>query len=86
MEQALIQVGLPVRCCWADCEATGFVKPGTDYGGWVRRLRKSWYCPEHAKQAQEFYNNIVERYRTPEPVIDEVEQTVDDLYKLIDEV
>lgn len=84
MDQALIQVGLPVKCCWADCETKGFVKPWTNYGGWARRLRRKWYCPDHAKQAKQFYDNIVESYKTPDPAPEPAKETVEELYALLD--
>ena len=27
MDETLIQIGLPVKCIYADCQAKGFVKP-----------------------------------------------------------
>lgn len=67
MDQALIQVGLPVKCDWADCKTKGFVKPDGKYGGWVKRWHKRWYCPKHAKKAQEHYDAVLARYETPAP-------------------
>jgi len=83
MDQALLQVGLPVTCSWADCKTKGFVKPGTDYGGWIKRWRRQWYCPTHAKEAQAYYDSVVARYATPDPE-PEPEDTTDALYKLLD--
>lgn len=79
MDQALIQVGLPVKCAWGDCDTRGFVKPH-NYGGWIRRWHKKWYCPTHAKEAKEIYDSIIERYKTLEPKND-----IEDLYKLLED-
>lgn len=95
MDQALIQVGLPVSCAYGDCEITGFVKPrnteNTDYGGWYKckmmrmRPRKMWYCPEHYEKGREIDNTFYKNYRTPDPYpAEKVENTVDELYKLLD--
>lgn len=83
MDEALIQVGLPVKCVWGDCNTKGFVKPWTDYGGWGRRSRTKWYCPAHAKKAQELYDDITERYKTPDPGLIPAD-TEAELYKLLD--
>lgn len=84
MDQALIQVGLPVRC--KTCLAIGFVKPGTKHGGWgsIRLLgRRKWYCPKHAKKAKEFNERMEDNYKTPQPGR-MVEKTQEELYKLLD--
>ncbi|MES1987272.1 MAG: hypothetical protein V4440_04440 [Pseudomonadota bacterium] len=80
MDQALIQVGLPVKCDWADCGTTGFVKAGSDHGGWHRHTLKRWYCPKHAKKAAEQYKAFQDKYATPEPEV----STEEELYKLLD--
>lgn len=93
MEEALIQVGLPVTCAWGDCGTRGFVKPRfvtPDYGGWYksklfRFKRKRWYCPEHYENGREIDNKFYENYKTPDPYpAEKVEATVDELYKLLD--
>jgi len=88
MEEALIQVGLPVKC--GTCKERGFVKPGTDYNGWhkSRLLRgqstKKWYCPgDHADWARELDRKFYEENRNPEPE-PPVENVEDELYKLLD--
>lgn len=77
MDNALIQVGLPVKCSWGDCEATGFVKPATDYGGWSRHWRRKWYCPEHTAEAKLMYDKSLERYKTPGPAKNELQDLMD---------
>jgi len=96
MDQALIQVGLPVTCAYGDCGTKGFVKPrnteNTDYAGWYKskffrlRLRKRWFCPEHYEEGQRIDNQFYENYKTPDPYPEEAVQaaTVDELYKLLD--
>lgn len=91
MDQALIKVGLPVRCGLGDCEITGFVKPHTDHDGWYKskllrmRPRKRWFCPEHYEVGRAMDNKFYENFRTPDPYpTAEVESTVDELYKLLD--
>lgn len=93
MDQALIQVGLPVKCGWGDCETTGFVKPkcvDPSHGGWYKsklfRLKKKrWFCPEHYEEGRVIDNKFYENYKTPDPYPEEqVEQTVDELYALLD--
>lgn len=91
MEQALIQVGLPVKCAFGDCESTGFVKPHTDHDGWYKskmfrmRPRKRWFCPEHYERGREIDNRFYENYKTPDPYPEQaIEDTVDELYKLLD--
>lgn len=83
MEQALIKVGLPVKC--RKCGKKGFVKPGTDYGGWfgsrlfkLRHLR--WYCPKHAKIGKAVDDRFFEHCRDPEPAPD----AIADLYAILD--
>jgi hypothetical protein len=89
MEQALIQVGLPVTCGLGDCETKGFVKPWTDYGGWYRsklfrrRPRQKWFCPDHHQEGQAIDNRFYENYKTPDPE-PEPENVEADLYKLLD--
>lgn len=91
MDQALIQVGLPVKCAYGDCESKGFVKPHSDYGGWYKskffrfRPRKRWYCPDHYEEGRAIDNKFYENYRTPDPYPEQqTENTVDELYKLLD--
>jgi hypothetical protein len=84
MDAALELVGLPVKCAWGDCGTKGFVKPRTDYGGWVKRWHKQWYCPKHAEQAQKHYDAIVERYKNPPVEVAGEDTTQDELYKLLD--
>jgi hypothetical protein len=91
MEEALRQIGLPVKCAYGDCEVTGHVKPGTDYGGWYKskmfrfKPRKRWFCPEHYEDGRRIDNKFYENYRTPDPYPEqEAEATIDELYKLID--
>lgn len=95
MEEALIQVGLPVSCAWGDCEVTGYVKPAfidPKHGGWYksklmrRRPRKMWYCPGHYEKGRELDNRFYENYKTPDPYPEQakVEQTTEELYNLID--
>lgn len=91
MEEALIQVGLPVTCAFGDCGTKGFVKPATDYGGWYKskffrlRFKKRWYCPEHYEKGREIDNRFYENYKTPDPYPEEsVEKTEEELYKLLD--
>lgn len=94
MEQALLQVGLPVTCAFGDCDTTGFVKPRSDYGGWYksklfRFKRKRWYCPEHYEKGREIDNRFYQNYATPHPYPDEeakaILSTEEELYKLLDE-
>lgn len=94
MDQALIQVGLPVRCAFGDCGTTGHVKPAfvdPKHGGWYKskffrfRPRKMWYCPKHYEKGREIDNRFYENYKTPDPYPEqETEATVDELYKLLD--
>lgn len=93
MEEALIQVGLPVKCAYGDCGVTGFVKPAfvdPKHGGWYksklfRFKRKRWYCPAHYEEGRAIDNRFYENYKTPDPYPEqETEATVDELYKLID--
>lgn len=92
MEEALLQVGLPVKCAYGDCETTGFVKPlcvDPKRGGWYKsrmfrfRIGKRWFCPKHAKKAKEMEDKFYEKYRTPAPE-PKAEDTVEELYKLLD--
>lgn len=92
MDQALIQIGLPVCCAYGDCGTTAFVKPHSDYDGWYKskffrlRPRKRWFCPEHYEKGREIDNRFYENYKTPDPYLEKkgVETTVDELYKLLD--
>lgn len=94
MEEAIIQVGLPVTCAYGDCGAKTFVKPSTDYGGWYKskffrfRFKKRWYCPEHYDKGREIDNKFYENFKTPDPYTDKelesMEATQDELYKLLD--
>lgn len=92
MEQALIQVGLPVKCAWGDCETTGFVKPkcvDPEHGGWYKsklfRFSHTWYCPKHYEKGREIDNKFYENYKTPDPYPEqEAEATIEELYKLLD--
>lgn len=89
MEQALLQVGLPVQCARSDCDTKGFVKPQSDYGGWYKsklfrfRPKLKWYCPEHHDYGQLRDTTFYKRYATPEP-IETIESTEEELYKLLD--
>ena len=88
MEEALIQVGLPVKCIYADCQTRGFVKPGTDYDGWYkaelyRRRRKRWFCPKHHNNGKEIDDRFYKKYETPIPKVKET--TEDELYKLLED-
>lgn len=92
MEETLIKVGLPVKCGWGDCPATGFVRPAfvdPTHGGWYKsqlmrfNLRKRWACPEHAQKRKEYDEWFYDRYRTPEPP-EKPEESLDELYKILD--
>lgn len=91
MDEALLQVGLPVKC--RVCPATTLVKPMTDYNGWYKSktmrggLTKRWFCPEHAGPGQEVdespMNIYIPRSAANQPP--EVnEDPTDELYKLLD--
>lgn len=89
MEEALIHIGLPVKC--RKCKKRGFVKPNTDYGGWYkskfyRLQRLKWYCPKHYEIGRKVDNQFYENYKTPDPYPKQakIENTVDELYKLLD--
>lgn len=90
MDQALIQIGLPIKCAYGDCDIKGFVKPHSDYAGWYkskmfRKLyHQRWFCPGHYQMGREMDNKFYENYKTPDPEPD-VTDTVDELYKLLDE-
>jgi hypothetical protein len=94
MEEAILQIGLPVKCAYGDCEITGFVKPHSDYGGWYKskmfrfKPRKRWYCPEHHEAGRQIDNKFYENYRTPEPYtdkeLDAQKDMTEELYKLLD--
>lgn len=94
MEEAIIQVGLPVKCNFGDCESTTFVKPHTDYNGWYKskffrfRWKKRWYCPDHYEKGREIDNNFYENWKTPHPYTKEElesrEKITDELYALLD--
>lgn len=85
MDEALIQVGLPVKCIYADCQTRGFVKPGTDYGGWYkariyRKRKNKWFCPEHYNNGKEADERF---YKTPQPELKDT--TEEELYKLLED-
>lgn len=84
MDQALIQVGLPVKC--RKCLTPGRVKPSSDYDGWyrLRISRKEWFCPEHAKIGKDMDQRFYEKYKTPEPAVDPDKEDIEELYKLLD--
>ncbi len=98
MDQALIQVGLPVTCAYADCGITGHIKPAfadPEHGGWYKskmfrfKPRKRWYCPDHYEDGRRIDNTFYENYRTPDPYPEEVaqakvEETTEELYALLD--
>lgn len=81
MEEAIIKVGLPVKC--AKCHTRGFVRPHTDYGGWIRwkRLRaiSIWYCPAHADAVGRIEDRA-NGHQAAKPELTAEEQ----LYKLLD--
>ena len=86
MEEALIQIGLPVKCIYANCQSRGFVKPRSDYGGWYkakiyRKRKKRWFCPEHYEKGEELDKRFFEDYKTPTPEI----STEEELYKLLED-
>lgn len=91
MDEALIQVGLPVKC--RKCRKEGRVKPlfvDPDHGGWyksklLRSTPNRWFCPEHYEIGREMDNHFYENYKTPDPYPEQkqVEATVDELYELI---
>ncbi len=88
MEEALKQVGLPVKCAFGDCGRRSTVKPKTDYNGWYKSKifryvhRKKWWCPDHYQKGREIDNKFYENYKTPdpEPTPENIEA---ELYKLI---
>lgn len=92
MDEAIRQVGLPVHC--RKCEVAGFVKPGTDYGGWYkskkyRTTNNRWFCPEHYEIGRKVDNDFFQRSPTPDPYSEEekqkqIESTEEELYKLLD--
>lgn len=90
MDQAIIQVGLPVKCAYGDCKATGFVKPASDYGGWYKsrlfrfRISKRWFCPKHAQKGKDIDKKFYEMTKTPAPAAEPAKETVEDLYALLD--
>lgn len=84
-EIAIDKFGLPVKC--RKCGAKGFVKPGTNYGGWWRNKlsrRSIWYCPDHAHNGSAMKDNIENRYKTPEPEQPPEPSAEEELYKLLD--
>lgn len=93
MDEAIRQVGLPVKCSYGDCGTTGYVKPH-NYGGWYKckmlrkRWKKSWYCPAHYEAGREIDNRFYQNYRTPDPYTEEEAKvklsTEEELYKLLD--
>lgn len=94
MEEALIQVGLPVRCAYGDCGVTGHVKPkfvDETHGGWYKskffrlRPRKRWFCPEHYEQGREIDNRFYENWKTPDPYTEkDTDNIEEELYALLD--
>lgn len=85
MEEALIKIGLPVKC--RKCRKEGRVRPH-NYGGWyksklLRMKSDKWFCPEHAKIGEDMDNRFYERYRTPDPQSKSTE-SLDELYKILD--
>lgn len=91
MEEALIQVGLPVKCSYGDCDKTGYVKPATNYSGWYKskmlrlKIKKRWFCPEHYEEGRAIDNRFYENYKTPDPYPEpKTETTVEELYDLLD--
>ncbi len=91
MEEALLQIGLPVTCAYGDCGQKGFVKPHTDYGGWYKskmfrmRPRKRWFCPEHYTFGRDKDNHFYENYKTPDPYTEtDTPDMIEELYALID--
>ena len=89
MDQALIQVGLPVKCAYGDCGVTSFVKPH-NYGGWyksrlMRFKRKKWFCPAHAKKGEDIDNRFYQTYATPVEKVELKDSTEEELYKLLED-
>ena len=91
MEEALLQVGLPVKCAYGDCEDTNFVKPQTDYDGWYKskffrfRFKKRWFCPEHYEAGREIDNRFYDNWKTPDPYNENDTASIEEeLYKLLD--
>lgn len=94
MEEALIQVGLPVHCGWGDCEITGFVKPkcvDPTHGGWYKskmfrfRIKKRWFCPDHYEKGRELDNRFYENLKTPDPYTEKDTANIEEeLYALLD--
>jgi len=92
VEEAIIQVGLAVKCSYGDCETAGRVKPATDYGGWyklkmfrLRNWKKRWYCPEHYEQGRELDNRFYENWKTPDPYTEKDTANIEEeLYALLD--
>lgn len=85
VEDTIERVGLPVTC--GSCGEKGFVKPRTDYGGWLRRglgRNRRWYCPAHADKIRKLLKKMEEKYATPPPEPTVVADTTEELYKLLD--
>lgn len=86
MEEALIKVGLPVKC--AKCKKEGRVRP-KDYGGWYKsrlfrlRPKKRWFCPEHHDIGKRMDEHFYDISQTPQPDTT-VEDSTEELYKLLD--
>jgi len=85
MDEALIQVGLPVKC--RTCGKKGYVKPHTDYNGWYRwkllREVSRWYCPDDAPKGVAMKQNMDDGYPTPE--LETAPEDIEaELYKLLD--
>lgn len=89
MDPALAKVGLPVKCAYGDCTTSGFVKPGSDYGGWYKsRLfrfkRKRWFCPKHFEEGKAIDDKFYKTYKTPDPELSP-ESATEALYKLLED-
>lgn len=82
MDEALIKIGLPVTC--SSCGDKAFVKPNTDYNGWYcRRLgsRRRWYCPKDSVHLKRMIESMNEAHVAPPA---RPEETIEDLYRLLD--
>lgn len=86
MDEALLQVGLPVKC--KRCGVKGSVKPRTDYNGWFRwRLMRGasrWYCPEHAPLGVVAKQNMEVAMRAVQEPEQEELSSEEALYALLD--
>lgn len=93
MDQALLKVGLPVKC--RKCRKEGRVKP-KNYGGWhksqiLRFKPNKWFCPEHAEIGKDmderFYQISVasaEAQQQEQVKVEEQKSDIDELYELLD--